>query len=172
MKGGINKMEINNKMTMLDLVTQYQIAVKWLEESEKINSSALCEFKKAREGLPLINSGVLISYAYMCLVVPQESDLFDSLKMNDKITEILNNINFDYNYNDDKSLKMIVKHFRNAIAHANIEATDDDIIVLYDINNRTKENARFSMRINILGEFINEIYYMQKKRFFESRGNE
>ena len=65
MKGGINKMEINNKMTMLDLVTQYQIAVKWLEESEKINSSALREYKKAREGLPVIFRGASIICVYV-----------------------------------------------------------------------------------------------------------
>lgn len=161
------------KNNALQLATQFQISTKWLEICAKENSLDLQKYMKKNENLSVCNLSVAVAYAYMCLVIPKESDLFKNVNGNkdSKVKEIIKKIEYKkYTYGDEKDLKSVVRHVRNALSHGNINFKDDKII-FYDKDDEHNKEGEFLINYLDFMYLIDEVFFSQKKQHFNKKIN-
>jgi hypothetical protein len=108
----------------------------------------------------MFNEGILLSYAYMTLVLPKET-VFKNLCIN-SIDTTKFQINKDtYNKKND-----LVRHIRNALSHGNITIKNIDILTFWDSNvMNSDEEFEADIKFNDFGTFLSDLYSLKKEYF-------
>jgi len=118
----------------------------WLFESKEIAEKDeqfgkyLKNYESYSKG-PIINAGVLIAFSYLTLVFPREAALYEELNFANLTTEKFQVLKGSY-----KDKKDLLRHLRNAIAHANIQLEHGYIVLKdrdFEVKILTKDFGNF-----------------------------
>ncbi|MDX1905015.1 MAG: HEPN family nuclease [Thermonemataceae bacterium] len=141
-----------------DILYSALLSYQWLFicKDEKFPLRKDLEKFETFKGGPIINAGVLISFAYMVLVFARESKLYnkfliDNLNINDFQIEL-------DELNSSTQTLDFIRRIRNSLAHANL-LIDKTYIIFQDGKPNTKINFRVRILTSDFGNFMNNVLH-------------
>ena len=142
-----------------DLLFSAHISFEWIFRFKEENfplKNELLEYERMKGG-PIINAGLLVSFAYLVLVFAKESDLINDSDIIENLTINDFEIVLDEKGSSNDKSKFLTR-LRNAISHANVEIKDKNIILKDRIPNKDFD---FEVRIKTkdFGNFMNSVLF-------------
>ena len=115
--------------------------------------------KEELRSIGIDNQGCAMMALYAMLVLPREIIQQAYSSEYDDINNFLQSImqNTTTKYRSDSSGINFLRHIRNAVAHARVEFSPNDVVTFFDENSRTNENFSSELPLTQLGEFIHRL---------------